>query len=144
MLKFSNFPWRGLAIILLIVSASLGFRIHRLSTALNNTFHYACTITAVDSETGAPLRGLGLRGPTTSSNDLMQQTSISVARQDGGMELSGVAYQPRIINIAADGYWPFDITITEDSPRDIRVPLKRKPSAKSMTPAEQFAAPNGP
>ena len=139
MLNFKNIPWRGIAIVLSIVSLGLALRVHDLSTVSRNTFHYTCTIRAIDSETGARLGDLAICGPPMSSKDkdIFPQTFVVMTRPDGSMELSGIAYEPRILGVGSTGYWNSEVTITRDSPHEIQVPLKRHSSEKAIPPAEQ-------
>jgi len=119
-------PWRGIAISLAILSLLLGSRLYEASRALKSAFHYHCTITLIDAKTNTQLKVTNTSGPNFSSSDLIKSYNSLSYGPDGTVTVYGIACQPKTIGVGSEGYETAEITITAESPREIRVPLHAK------------------
>ncbi|MEO5917211.1 MAG: hypothetical protein ABIS50_23475 [Luteolibacter sp.] len=92
---------------------------------MNQTFRYDCTIKAVDSETYKPLKIAAANGPAINTEDLFNQSYSTTFTPEGALRISGIAYEPRMVGIAVDGYRAVAIKITSETQAQQDLPMTR-------------------
>ena len=118
-----NSKWRIAAVILGLVALSQGVQIYRVKSQLRNVFHYDVTVTVKDKETGRILEDVTTHGPSSSTQDLFNQS----ATYSGSIEkphISGIAYEPRAFGFSTGGYKRKDVLIANAAERAIIVELE--------------------
>lgn len=136
MISTVNSKWRIAAVILAIVALGQGMELFRIKSALKNIFYYDVKVTVKDKNSGEIIEGGTTHGPSTSSEDVFQQSN-SMGYGMKSRQISGVAYEPRVFGFSADGYKRTDVEITDDAKSSIVVELEPKPPN-----AEQASAGN--
>jgi hypothetical protein len=124
-----NSKWRAAAIILAIATLTLGSKLFQMQSELKNVFYYDVTVIVKDKETGQILKGVTTHAPESSSSDLFHQ-STTFYGDPSHSHFSGIAYKPRKFGFSREGYLREEILITNKSPSNFTVYLKRdtKPS----------------
>lgn len=125
MKRFSSLPWMLALTAVSSVAVFLAMRLHSVSDTLARTYRYDCTIRAVDAVTYQPLRIMGANGPAIDSKDLFNQSYVTAFTPEGALKISGIAYEPRKLGIAVDGYRAVAITINSETPPQLEIPMKR-------------------
>ncbi len=118
--------WKYATIVMSVILAGNIYENYTTKQTLKDIYHYDIEITVVDKDTGDRVKSISSGGPSSSSEDLFQQSSGISSLGDGRIALSGVAYEPRLWHISSNGYDEVSVTIDRDSPSHLRIELTKK------------------
>ncbi|MES2658409.1 MAG: hypothetical protein V4689_07310 [Verrucomicrobiota bacterium] len=128
MKRLRSLSWPVAFFTVTLVAIGLGAKLHSISRTLDHTYRYDCTIKAVDGETFKALKIMGANGPGSNKEDLFSQSYATAFTPDGSLKISGIAYEPRKVGIAVDGYRAKAITITSETPALLEIPMTKVPA----------------
>ncbi|MGJ8674298.1 hypothetical protein [Rubritalea sp.] len=93
----------------------------------NNLYHFNTTFNVIDANTGQPVSDLTTHHPTTSSNDLINQSAGSASSRDGVnfIRVFGIAYEPRKFSFSTPSHYTQDFIIDRNTESKITIKLIR-------------------
>lgn len=122
-----SIPWHLVFALTAVVAVILGAKLQMVTRVLDSTYRYDCTVKAVDANTFAQLKVVGVNGPPMNERDLLKQSFAFAPTPEGNLRLAGIAYQPREFGIAVEGYSARAFTVTPDTRGEIEVLMTRLP-----------------
>ena len=123
--RLPSILWPLAFVSMTLVAIALGARLHSISQTLGNTYRYDCTIKAVDDKTFKQVKIMAANGPGSRKEDLFRQSYVTAFTPEGALRISGIAYEPRVVGIAVDGYRAIAVTITPETPLQMEVPMAK-------------------
>jgi len=136
--------WKYAAIILTLVVAVNQLESARVRKVLKGVYNYNLEVTVVDEDTDAALSSVKIQLPSSSSNDLLPQTAGTIARADGVIGISGVAYEPREWIFGHEGFEESKFTVGRATHGSVRIKLKKSKSNNSVLPTSMNATTTTP
>lgn len=128
--RFPSIPWPLICALTATLALVLGIKLYMVSGVLDETYRYDCIIKAVDVNTLAPLKVVGVNGPPINPQEMLKQSFAMAPTPEGNLRLAGIACQPREFGIAVEGYSARTFTITPETPPEIQVLMTKLPAMK--------------
>ncbi len=121
-----------LAIAGALLASDAALRDRQHMQALDRIFPVDCTFHPIASDTGRPVREIGVFSaalqPTSSGQARISRIEQKVVGTDGGVEvnLSGWSVEPFEVKFTSDGYEPLRVTIDRSSEKSQRLMMPAK------------------
>ena len=115
------------AIAALIFGAKLLEVNRELSTLKNDLYCYDTRFKFIGDESGEALEDVTMNGPSSSSEDIMQQSVTYTAYSGTELGASGLAYEPRKFSFSCPDYQTQEFVVDSDSDSSVTIRLKKLP-----------------